>query len=78
VITTVQFLIFYRSTVPVSVCSTCHVPLARCVYFLDTQKKREAKKAEKAAKKATHKAAAADGGDAGQEQDDGPDISVGK
>ena len=44
----------------------------------DTQKKREAKKAEKAAKKATHKAAAADGGDMAQDQDDGPDISVGK
>jgi hypothetical protein len=46
------------------------------VLTLDTQKKREAKKAEKAAKKATHKAA--DGGDAAQEHDDGPDISAGK
>lgn len=44
----------------------------------DTQKKREAKKAEKAAKKATHKAAAADGGDTAQDQDDGPDVSAGK
>ena len=42
----------------------------------DTQKKREAKKAEKVAKKTAHKAA--DGGEASQNQDEGPDISAGK
>jgi hypothetical protein len=44
--------------------------------FKDTQKKREAKKAEKAAKKATHKEVNSAG--AAQEQEDGPDISLGK
>jgi hypothetical protein len=44
--------------------------------FKDTQKKREAKKAEKAAKKATHKEVNSEG--AAQEQEDGPDISLGK